>query len=414
MNYSEALKYIYDHLPMFQRVGKEAFKKDLTNIRKLCEHLSFPQKSIKTIHIAGTNGKGSVSHLLSALFQAHGFKTGLYTSPHYKDFRERIKVNGKIIEKKYVRLFVEKNIEFLENLQPSFFEMSFGMALDYFRNQQVDIAIIETGLGGRLDSTNIINPQLSVITNISWDHMDMLGDTLEKIAVEKAGIIKDCADVIIGKRQSETESIFKNKAKDQGVSIFFAGDQKEFLKEYQKTFDFIPDLQGPYQVENIQTALAAFHHYCKVHHVKINQNSVIEAVQRTSSFTGFMGRWRFVAGHYDLLFDSAHNEGGINVLVQWLNEQSYDRVHLICGFVKDKSLNKVLQILPQNASYYFCQAKIPRALDSVLLRDQAQSLGRMGKAYKTVRGAYRAALKQAKKNDLVLVTGSIFVVAEVL
>ncbi len=416
MKYTDALKYIFDHLPMFQREGKSAFKKDLTNILALCQALGHPERNLPCIHIAGTNGKGSVTHLIAAMLQAHGKRTGLYTSPHYRDFRERIKVNGKMVDKLYLSRFIEKNMSALDSIKPSFFEMGFALALDWFRHEKVDLAAIETGLGGRLDSTNIVSPVLSVITNISWDHTDMLGDSLEKIATEKAGIIKKNAAVLIGRRQDETAEVFSQKSRETGSALYYTDEISEtnqFFDPYGKPL-FQPALQGPYQLENYRTALAAFFLYCRITGMNPDRDRIRYALEHTASLTGILGRWHFTKGVYDLLLDSAHNEDGIRFLTNWINEQKYLRIHFICGFVKDKSLAKILNLLPRNAIYYFTQASIPRALDSGELQKQGRQAGLEGKAYKKVRNALAAAKKQAAKGDLVVVAGSIFVVAEVI
>lgn len=416
MNYKETLKYMFDHLPMFQRDGKSAFKKDLDNILALCKELKNPEKDLKFIHIAGTNGKGSVSHLMAAMLQSHGYKTGLYTSPHYKDFRERIKINGEYISKKYVVQFVEQNMEIFERIQPSFFEMSFAMALDYFREEKVDFAVIETGLGGRLDSTNVVLPEISVITNISWDHTDILGDTLEKIATEKAGIIKEGIPVLVGRHQSETKDVFINTAELRQSKLTYADQVPEiesfFTKEGQ--FQFEVSLLGPYQIENIKTALAAFYLFAKRKNFIPEIPKLKEALQNTQSITKMMGRWQFLKGDFDLLIDSAHNEDGLRFFTEWLRVQNYSKVHIVCGFVKDKSLDKILQMFPKHAEYYFTQASIPRALDAHQLKEQAASFSLKGKSYKKVRNAFKAAKKAAKSSELVVVIGSIFVVGEVI
>ncbi len=425
MNYTEALNYMYNQLPMFHRIGKEAFKKDLTNIRELCNYLEHPEEKLRCIHIAGTNGKGSVSHMLAAVLTAHGFKTGLYVSPHYRDFRERIKINGSYISKKYVSNFISSNIDFLEHLKPSFFEMTVALAFKYFKDQEVDYAIIETGLGGRLDSTNIINPLLSIITNISWDHSDMLGDSLEKIAREKAGIIKKLVPVIIGRKQKETLDVFKEYAQSCKSNIFFAEDVVEMkqvnenkegnnLIQIEGGFKFTPDLKGPYQLENYRTSFAAINILQKLKIIPIDLVKVKDAYENVKLYSEIIGRWELRKGDVDELFDSAHNEDGIRQLVTWLSKEKYNKVHIVCGFVKDKDLQKVLIQLPISAQYYFTQAKIPRALDSQILCEEAANYKLIGRAFRTVRGALKAARNNATKGDLIIVTGSIFIIAEII
>lgn len=401
---------------MFQREGKSAFKKDLTNILALCKALGHPEKNLKCVHIAGTNGKGSVTNLIAAMMQTHGLVTGLYTSPHYRDFRERVKVNGKMVDKRFLSRFIKNNIAALEQIKPSFFEMGFALALDWFEHEKVDVAAIETGLGGRLDSTNIVSPVLSVITNISWDHMDMLGDSLEKIAAEKAGIIKRSTAVLIGRRQAETREVFKQKARDTGSDLFYADEVSEVNQFFDPTGNplFNPALQGPYQLENYRTALAGFFLYCKITGLHPDHEKIKYALEHTASLTGIMGRWHFSKGVFDVLMDSAHNEDGIRFLCEWIRNQKYPRVHIVCGFVKDKSLDKILNLLPRNAIYYFTQASIPRALDCSELQRQSGAAGLEGKAYKKVRNALAAAKRQAAEGELVVVAGSIFVVAEVI
>lgn len=405
-----------DHLPMFQRDGKSAFKKDLHNIKALCQQLGNPERSLRCIHIAGTNGKGSVSHLIAAMLQTHGFKTGLYTSPHYKDFRERIKINGAYIPKKRVTRFVKLNRSLFDQIQPSFFEMSFAMALDYFKEEQVDYAVIETGLGGRLDSTNIIKPLLSVITNISWDHTDLLGDSLEKIAEEKAGIIKSGVPVLIGRRQAETQTVFDQHSRAKKSPLSYAGDVDltELGLRKNGSLAFSASLSGPYQTENILTAMASFCLFCQEAKIKISAENVKLALQNTQTLTRMMGRWHFVKAEYDLLMDSAHNEDGIRHFANWLEQQSYSKVHIVCGFVKDKSIDTLLNLLPKTAIYYFTQASIPRALDAKALKKQGKSNGLIGKSFKKVRNALASAKRLAKTSELVVVIGSIFVVGEVI
>ncbi|MDQ3140753.1 MAG: bifunctional folylpolyglutamate synthase/dihydrofolate synthase [Bacteroidota bacterium] len=425
--YEEVLEYMYRTLPMFQRVGKAAYKKDLTNSLALSDHLSAPEKSFPSIHIAGTNGKGSVSHMIAAILQAHGFKTGLYISPHYKDFRERIKINGEYIEKEKVVEFISQHVEIIEKIQPSFFEIAVAMAFDYFCKEKVDIAVIETGLGGRLDSTNIINPLLSIITNISWDHKDILGNTLKKIAKEKAGIIKDFKPVIIGRKQKQTDKVFILKAAQSHSALHFAEelvDQKTYydengIDEIRWKFNnqeiiIHPELQGIYQTENIRCAIGAMYLLEQIHFLKLIPVKLKYALEHTRELTKIIGRFQWLSQSPKVLCDSAHNEDGLHFLFKQIGGIPYNNLHIVCGFVKDKSLDKILKLFPVHADYYFTQAKIPRALDSENLAEQAGHFGLNGKAYKSVAGALKAAKRKALANDLILITGSIFVVGEIL
>ncbi|MBK8451270.1 MAG: bifunctional folylpolyglutamate synthase/dihydrofolate synthase [Saprospiraceae bacterium] len=428
MKYSEALQYMYDALPMYHRLGKSAFKKDLTNIKSLCDAMGNPEQSIPCFHIAGTNGKGSVSHLLAAVLQAHGFKTGLYVSPHYKDYRERIKIDGVYISKLFIRNFIDRYKNLFEEIKPSFFEMTVAMAFSWFKDQKVDYAVIETGLGGRLDSTNIIKPLLSIITNISWDHSDMLGDTLEAIAAEKAGIIKDGVPVLIGRRQDETKEVFSNYSKSKNATLYYAdelilkfnwqknlyGIEKIQTEIFDEQIQINPSLKGNYQSENIRTVLAA----CQILHntlgIRLHKDKIIYAMEQVVELTRMIGRWQIQSVEPMIVLESAHNEDGIKFLVEQLKDMNYKQLHLICGFVKDKPLGPVLSLLPKDANYYFVKANLPRALEAVQLQEQALHFGLKGKVYKSVRGAFTQSKRNAQKEDLILVTGSIFVVGEVL
>lgn len=426
MNYTETLDYLYNTLPMFSRMGSAAFKKDLTNIKLLCDHLGEPQKSFKTIHIGGTNGKGSVSHMLAAILQTAGYKTGLYTSPHLKDFRERIKINGVMISEDYVVNFVDAIKPFSETIQPSFFEITVAMAFDYFRAEKVDVAIIEVGLGGRLDSTNIINPELSVITNIGWDHMNMLGNTLGEIATEKGGIIKESTPVVIGEKHPETKNVFKTIAAQKEAPIYFAEDhfsvedyslQNHSItvtvkKEGQTFATFELDLPGIYQTKNIVTLLQAVTilqekgYAITVQHIKT-------ALAQTHKLTGLSGRWQVISNHPTVVLEVAHNKNGIEQMLAHLQHLHYKELHLVLGMVKDKEVESVLQLLPKEAHYYFTQAQIPRALPAKDLKGKADVLGLSGDVYNNVNSALQAAQKKAAENDLIIVCGSIFLVAEV-
>ncbi|MBK9012609.1 MAG: bifunctional folylpolyglutamate synthase/dihydrofolate synthase [Saprospiraceae bacterium] len=413
---------------MFQRIGPAAFKKDLGNTLALCAHLGQPQQKFPSIHIAGTNGKGSTAHMLSAIFTAAGFKTGLYTSPHYRDFRERIKINGELIPKRDVIAFVEANRAFAEQLQPSFFEWTVGLAFDYFAKEKVDIAIIETGLGGRLDSTNVITPIVSVITNIGYDHQNMLGDTLPLIAGEKAGIIKPGVPVVVGESHPETQAVFLEKAKVLGSPIYFANqhfaatpkranDTHVFYDVFQNGKLRFSNLElnhlGDFQQKNLATVLQTME---IVAHMfpKLKELSIRTGLANLKKLSNFMGRWEFISQSPRVLCDSAHNEDGIRLAMLAIGKIPHQKLHFVFGTVSDKSPMKVLAMLPADARYYFAKANIPRGLDAVLLAQQAAGLGLQGKAYPSVRRALAAAKQSAGPNDLIFVGGSIFVVAEVI
>ena len=431
MTYKETLDYMYAQLPMFSRVGASAFKKDLTNTLALCEILGNPHQKFPTLHVAGTNGKGSTAHMLAAILQAQGYKTGLYISPHYKDFRERIKVNGAYISKAYVKKFVEKNRPHFERIEPSFFEMTVAMAFDYFNTEGVDVAVVEVGLGGRLDSTNIITPLVSVITNISFDHVDMLGDTLPKIAFEKAGIIKKGVPVVIGEEHSETRPVFEAKAKEMNAPIVFASQTIDIQRiasdlaysdfEILRGVTTLPNLKnirvnvsGDFQDKNIVTVLQTIEILNKKTKFRVDEQSVRDGLRHLQSLTRFIGRWQVLQRDPLVLVDSAHNEAGLALTTQQLKTLTFNHLHLVLGFVKDKDFSKVFPFFPQNATYYFAKANIPRGLDAEILRGQAADFGLHGKAYSSVKRALAAAKRSAKKEDLVYVGGSIFVVGEVI
>jgi dihydrofolate synthase/folylpolyglutamate synthase len=414
---------------MYSRIGAAAYKEDLHNTIALCDAIGNPQTKFKSIHIAGTNGKGSTSHMLAAILQQAGYKTGLYTSPHLKDFRERIRINGEMVNEDFVVDFVERTRVLSEAIQPSFFELTVAMAFEYFVAQQVDIAVIETGLGGRLDSTNIITPILSVITNIGYDHMNILGDSLEKIAAEKAGIIKKQVPVVIGEYMPETKEIFINKARDLHAPIFFAQDEykvsnikyniKLLSCHVTNTIQGITkhvelDLNGLYQVKNICTVLCA-------EGILIQQGFSIsnevekKALKQVKALTGLYGRWDVLSDHPAIIMDVAHNEDGIRQLLQQLTvvRKPSARLHIVLGMVKDKEITKVLSLLPRDAQYYFCNAHIERALPYAELRDQANHLGLVGEGYDDVNVAINTAKRIAGEDDLIIVCGSVFLVAEV-
>ncbi len=432
MTYAETLNYLYAQLPMFHRVGPAAFKKDLTNTLALSSHLGDPHMKFPTVHVGGTNGKGSVSHMLAAICQAAGLKTGLYISPHYRDFRERIKINGNYIPRKAVVEFVESNLQKIEEVQPSFFELCVAMAFDHFARERVDVAIVEVGLGGRLDSTNIITPELSVITNISYDHMNMLGDTLTLIAGEKAGIIKPGVPVVIGETHPESAPVFLEKARSTGSEIVFADQhivasplREDIQHRGIRTFyhaardgkTWMSNLEleagGPFQEKNMATALQAWEKM-KTIFPNIDENALKSGLKNLKQLTRFMGRWEVIGNSPTVLCDSAHNEAGVAMAFNRINNWPHRELHIVTGFVNDKPAEKVLSFFPKNASYYFAKANIPRGLDARELAQQAASVGLTGRAYSSVKNALKAAVKRASPDDLVVVIGSIFVVAEVV
>lgn len=427
MTYHQTLNYLYEKLPMFSRVGAAAYKKDLHNTVALCEFIGNPQRRVKTVHIAGTNGKGSVSHMLAAIFQSAGYKTGLYTSPHLRDFRERIRINGEMMPENDVVDFVARIKPAMESIEPSFFEITVAMAFDHFERQQVDIAIIETGLGGRLDSTNIITPELSVITNIGWDHMNILGNTLEAIAGEKAGIIKTGVPVVIGETLPETRPVFLETAAIVKSSIFFAYEQRaaiewkydggELVVEVvklgtdEKNF-YRLDLPGIYQTRNLITVLEAVHQL-NLLGWNLHETQVKNGLRKVKKTTGLHGRWDVIRQHPEVVLDVAHNAEGIQQVLRQVEIIEPAHLHMVIGMVKDKDIDKVLAQLPAYASYYFTQAHIPRALDAALLKEQAERFRLRGQAYEDVNTALKAAIAAAKKEDLIIVCGSVFVIGEV-
>ncbi len=439
---------------MFHRIGAAAYKNNLDNTLELCAYLGNPQQKFQSIHVAGTNGKGSVSHMLAAICQASGMKTGLYVSPHYKDFRERIKVDGQYIPRQQVVDFVGMHRETIERIQPSFFELCVAMAFDWFAKQQVDIAIIEVGLGGRLDSTNIITPLLSVITNISYDHQNLLGDTLPLIAGEKAGIIKPGIPVVIGETHPESAPVFLQKAAEVGAPIVFADQHfqaQEGTPELRSGaaaaaiaperssgvitgsthYDIIKDgklllknlevdVSGPFQAKNVATVMQCFNLLLEIkpHRFSKTYEVLIDGLKNLRSLTRFMGRWQIIGENPTILCDSAHNEAGLRLAFEAIQKQSglakNHQLHIVTGFVNDKDVDKALGFFPPEARYYFAKANIPRGLEASLLRDKAADFGLKGRAYQSVRNALKAAKRAAKPEDLILVIGSIFVVGEVL
>jgi dihydrofolate synthase/folylpolyglutamate synthase len=426
MNYQQTIDYLYNKLPMFSRIGSAAFKKDLTNILILCRHLGNPQNSFKSIHVGGTNGKGSTSHMLAAIFQKAGYQTGLYTSPHLYDFRERIKLNGQMIEQSFVIDFVQHIKPVIEKIKPSFFEITVALAFHYFQQKKAEIVITEVGLGGRLDSTNIIMPELSVITNIGRDHMNMLGNSLQEIAEEKAGIIKKNTSVIIGERQAETESIFIKKAKESDAPVSFASDRfvvkntmqeerimKVTIHDKKEIADdvYSLDLIGIYQTKNLCTVLQAVS--LLQNKFKIGKQTIKTALADVKGLTGLYGRWDVIHEQPKIVLDVAHNEPGINELLNQLKNEVYDRLHIIIGMVKDKECAGILKLLPADACYYFTEAHIPRALSARKLQENAALFSLQGERFSDVNEALANAKIKAGANDMILVCGSIFLIAEV-
>jgi dihydrofolate synthase/folylpolyglutamate synthase len=431
MNYADTLHYLYTQLPVFTRVGASAYKADLGNTLELCRRLDNPQHQFKSIHVAGTNGKGSTSHMLAAVLQVAGYKTGLYTSPHLKDFRERIRVNGQMIPEQTVIDFVAKHRPDFDEIAPSFFEMTVALAFDVFAKEQVDIAVIETGLGGRLDSTNVITPLLSVITNIGWDHMNLLGDTLPKIATEKAGIIKSNIPVIIGEKQDEVAEVFIRKAKEEKARISFASDLFEAKGERIKdkgdnlldieithhsllTTHYLQlDLTGSYQLKNATTVLAAVDELRQQGYT-ITDEHIKTALRQVKTLTGLHGRWETISQNPLTICDTGHNPEGIAEVLKNIATVTFNHLHFVLGMVNDKDISKVLSMLPKNVTYYFCRPDIPRGLEAGSLKEQAEGFGLQGEAYDNVKAALTAAQDSAQTNDLVFAGGSTFVVAEVV
>ncbi|MHA4847274.1 bifunctional folylpolyglutamate synthase/dihydrofolate synthase [Flavitalea antarctica] len=427
MNYDETIDYLFTRLPMYSRIGASAYKTDLTNTIALCEYLGNPHEKIKCVHIAGTNGKGSTSHMLAAILQSAGYRTGLYTSPHLKDFRERIRIDGAMIAQDFVVRFVEKIRPMIDKLEPSFFEITVAMAFEYFVEEQIDIAVIETGLGGRLDSTNIITPLVSVITNIGMDHMNILGDTIEKIAIEKGGIIKKGIPVVIGETDKTTASIFELIGAAKQAPVFFA-DQRQYVAEWKYEHhklmtgvdsqhhtdrsNYLLDLPGYYQTKNLITVLETVHQLRMIGY-DINETSAQTGLSQVKTLTGLHGRWDVKREHPLVVLDVAHNEDGIKQLVAQIELTDHHHLHIILGMVKDKEIEKVLSLLPKSAKYYFTRAQIPRALDATLLQQKAISAGLTGDCYPDVNTALNKAILHANKSDLVLVCGSVFIVGEV-
>ena len=428
MNYNETLNWMFNKLPMYQRIGAAAYKADLNTTIEILDYLDNPQNNFKSVHVAGTNGKGSTSHSLASVFQEAGYKTGLYTSPHLRDFRERIRINGEMIPENEVIDFIENHKQKLEQLELSFFEMTVAMAFDYFRKEKVDIAIIEVGMGGRLDSTNVINPELCVITNISLDHIKFLGDCEEKIAAEKAGIIKTQIPVVIGETQSGSENVFINTAKEKNSPIYFADQIFECKKNnsysleyndfdiYKTTDIYIKNLEFPllgnYQKKNLATIICALD--ILKEKFKIEDRHITDGLAKVVSNTGLMGRWQVINKKPLAIADTGHNVAGINEVNKQLAETKYEKLHFVLSVVNDKDIDGILELLPKEAEYYFCKADIPRGLEVEILAGKARNCGLKGEIYDSVKKAYAAALDNAAEKDLVFVGGSNFTVAEVV
>ena len=435
IDYQNTIDYLYSRLPMFSRIGAAAIKNDLHNTQLICTFLGNPENKFKTIHVAGTNGKGSTSHMLAAIFQKAGYKTGLYTSPHLYDFRERIKVNGEMCKKEFVTSFTNRVKPLIEEIEPSFFEITVGMAFDYFAAENCDIAIIETGLGGRLDSTNVIQPMLSLITNIGWDHMALLGNTLEAIASEKAGIIKKETPVVISESIAETKSVFVGKAALENAPIYFSEDFIE-LEAFENNWDTASfsfsqplvqlsnkplfdakfsiscDLPGKYQAKNLKGVLVACQLLADMGW-KLNSSIIQQALVEIKASTGFMGRWECIQSNPRIVLDVAHNEHGIKALLDQIATTKFEQLYIVTGMVKDKDVDAALSLLPKNANYYFTQSHLPRALASKELAEKANALGLQGDIYSDVNIALQSAAAKATDKDLILVIGSVYLVAEV-
>jgi dihydrofolate synthase/folylpolyglutamate synthase len=442
MTYQQTIDYLYTQLPVFTRVGASAYKANLDNTIELCNRLDNPQHKFKSVHIAGTNGKGSTSHMLAAVLQVAGYKTGLYTSPHLKDFRERVRINGEMISEQLVIDFVAAHKQDFEEIQPSFFEMTVGLAFEIFANEKIDIAIIETGLGGRLDSTNIITPLLSIITNIGWDHMNILGDTLQLIAAEKAGIIKPNIPVIVGEKQDGVADIFIRKAEKENASISFASglfnskvkiqnskgyddlldveiiqltthNSQPITNSQPTTHNLQLDLTGSYQLKNVKTILSAVNEL-RLQGYTITDEHIKTALRQVKTLTGLHGRWETISTNPLTICDTGHNPDGVEEVLKNIASVKFDQLHFVIGMVNDKDSSKVLSMLPKNAVYYFCKPDIPRGLGAENLKGKAESFGLRGGVYDSVKDALLSAQTAAANTDLVFVGGSTFVVAEVV
>ncbi|MFN5335559.1 MAG: bifunctional folylpolyglutamate synthase/dihydrofolate synthase [Bacteroidota bacterium] len=426
MTYKETIDFLFTRLPMFSRIGEAAYKKDLTNTLALCNLSDNPQRKFKSIHIAGTNGKGSVSHMLAAILQTAGYKTGLYTSPHLNDFRERIRINGTPIEEQYVIDFTQKMLSHIPDIEPSFFELTVVMAFSYFADQEVDIAIIETGLGGRLDSTNVIHPELSIITNIGWDHMNLLGNTKALIAGEKAGIIKSKTPVIIGESIPETRAVFEQKSLEMEAPVFYA-EEEWFIMDYKighetqlkikgekgEIFELTLDLSGIYQIKNVLAVLSAV----KQLHISgwlINTSQILEALSNVQLLTGLNGRWQKWKNDSRIVLDVGHNEDGIRQIMEQIKISNFDQLHIVMGMVKDKDIQNILKLFPNDAIYYFTQASLVRALPAEDLKERANLFQLKGASFSDSSSAIEMARKSAQPNDMILICGSVFLVGEAI
>lgn len=401
-NYQDCLEWLFSQLPMYQRSGQMAYKADIGNIEYACQRLENPHHKFKSIHIAGTNGKGSTSHMMASILQEADYKTGLYTSPHLKDFRERIRIDGQMISQEEVFAFIANHKVWFSKLGMSFFEMTVALAFNYFAEQKVDIAIIETGLGGRLDSTNIIKPEISVITNIGFDHTALLGNTLQKIAIEKAGVIKQNTPVLIGRKQEEISHIFEDLAAKKKAQI-----------SYSKDVHYLSDLKGYYQKENISTAYSAIR-ILEQRGWKISEDNYRNGFLNVQKNTSLLGRWTTLSKRPLTICDTGHNIDGINRIVQQLHDIDFNCLHFVLGVVNDKSIDSILKLLPKKAIYYFCQAKIPRAMSAMKLSEKALNADLKGKTYVSVKDALMTAQSTANNDDLIFIGGSTFTVAEIL
>lgn len=428
MRYAEALNYLYAKLPMFTRVGAPAYKSGLGNIEALCDALGNPEKKFRSIHVAGTNGKGSTSHFIASILHEAGYKTGLFTSPHLRDFRERIRLNGTMIPARFVSQFVAKNKGILDEIEPSFFEMNVALAFSYFATVKIDVAVIETGLGGRLDSTNVITPDLSIITNISRDHADLLGNTLPLIAYEKAGIIKHKVPVIISEKQTDIQPVFDKKASETGSLMRFASDELDWqeinwtsgqqphlhLEGFHNTskWSLQSPLSGAYQSKNIAGVVVASDELKKLGY-SLTKENICEGIKNVIKNTNLKGRWEKLSNSPPTFCDTGHNEAGISEVLQMISKSKFENLHMVWGMVGDKEVDSILEMLPVDAHYYFCKAKIPRGMDAYQLQTLAASKSLRGKAYSSVKRALAAARKKAHSNDFIFIGGSTFVVAEV-
>jgi dihydrofolate synthase/folylpolyglutamate synthase len=406
MNYPETLNWLFNQLPMYQLQGASAYKKDLTNVHLLMDYLGHPETQLQCVHVAGTNGKGSSSHMLASVLQEAGYKVGLYTSPHLKDFRERIKINGEMIPEEFVCDFVNQHQSFFETNDMSFFEMSVGLAFDYFAKEKIDIAIIEVGMGGRLDATNIITPLVSVITNIGLDHTQFLGNTLAAVATEKAGIIKSNIPVVIGEYNPDTQPVFLATAKANHSKIYFASDLI--------TTNYPSDLIGDYQVHNKKTVIQTLSVLNQNTTFQTNESHWEKGLSQVVKNTDLQGRWQQLGDSPKIICDTAHNTHGLTIVLNQIQKESFEGLHIVLGVVNDKDLDEVLPLFPKNAIYYFCKPNIPRGLDATILAQKANQFGLIGEIYNSVSDAYEKAKQNAQSSDFIYVGGSTFVVAEIL